>query len=77
MATGSAGGSRIITATLHSRHHHLDLGMSSEEAVYTPRWHEQLGPTLFEGLYNESDTTFYEAGVQWGLQRLVMRQWDI
>ncbi len=68
MATGSAGGSRIITATLQNLHHHLDLGLSAEEAAYTPRWHDQLGPsTLFEGLYNESDTTFYEAGVQLGI----------
>ncbi|KAF9021815.1 gamma-glutamyltranspeptidase [Hymenopellis radicata] len=68
MATGSAGGSRIITATLQNLHHHLDLRLSAEEAAYTPRWHEQLGPsTLFEGLYNESDTTFYEAGVQLGI----------
>ncbi|KAJ7069928.1 gamma-glutamyltranspeptidase [Mycena amicta] len=50
MATGSAGGSLIITATLQNLHHHLDLGLSASESVFMPRWHDQLGTsTLFEG----------------------------
>ncbi|KAJ7126463.1 gamma-glutamyltranspeptidase [Mycena crocata] len=51
IATGSAGGSRIITATLQNLHNHLDLGKGARDSVYTPRWHDQLGATtLFEGL---------------------------
>ncbi|KAF7299135.1 Gamma-glutamyltranspeptidase [Mycena indigotica] len=50
MATGSAGGSRIITATLQNLHHHLDLGLTAVQSAFTPRWHDQLGvSTLFEG----------------------------
>ncbi|KAJ6623712.1 gamma-glutamyltranspeptidase [Mycena sp. CBHHK59/15] len=50
IATGSAGGSRIITATLQNLHNHLDLGKSANASVWTPRWHDQLGATtLFEG----------------------------
>lgn len=49
MATGSAGGSRIITATLQNLNHHLDQGMSARESVYQSRWHDQLsGETYFE-----------------------------
>jgi hypothetical protein len=49
MATGSAGGSRIITATLQNLHHHLDQGLSADETVHTARWHDQLGNvTYFE-----------------------------
>ncbi|THU77285.1 gamma-glutamyltranspeptidase [Dendrothele bispora CBS 962.96] len=43
MATGAAGGSRIITATLQNLHYHLDLGLDAKEAVAHGRYHEQLG----------------------------------
>ncbi|EIM86750.1 gamma-glutamyltranspeptidase [Stereum hirsutum FP-91666 SS1] len=49
MATGSAGGSRIITATLQNLHHHLDQHMTAYESVHQSRWHDQLsGTTYFE-----------------------------
>nr|UHN91797.1 gamma-glutamyl transpeptidase [Lentinula edodes] len=49
IATGSAGGSRIITATLQHLHHHIDQGLNSSSCVHHPRWHDQLdGNTYFE-----------------------------
>lgn len=49
MATGSAGGSRIITATLQNIHYHLDQGLSPSAALHHGRWHDQLtNVTLFE-----------------------------
>ncbi|KAF8213404.1 gamma-glutamyltranspeptidase [Mycena galopus ATCC 62051] len=49
IATGSAGGSRIITATLQQLHHYIDQGMTPEECTHQPRWHDQLsGLTYFE-----------------------------
>jgi gamma-glutamyltranspeptidase/glutathione hydrolase len=49
IATGSAGGSRIITATLQQLHHYIDQGMTPEESTRHPRWHDQLsGTTFFE-----------------------------
>jgi len=49
MATGSAGGSRIITATLQNIHYHLDMGLSPSAALHHGRWHDQLtNVTLFE-----------------------------
>ncbi|KAL8287474.1 hypothetical protein RQP46_003332 [Phenoliferia psychrophenolica] len=49
IATGSAGGSRIITATLQHLYHHLDQGLTAYECVHHPRWHDQLsGVTYFE-----------------------------
>jgi gamma-glutamyltranspeptidase/glutathione hydrolase len=47
-ATGAAGGSRIITSTLQSLWHVLDQGMTSEEAVKHPRFHDQLSPNVLE-----------------------------
>ncbi|KAF7339928.1 BZ3500-MvSof-1268-A1-R1-Chr11-3g03607 protein [Mycena venus] len=55
IATGSAGGSRIITATLQQLHHYIDQGMGPEECTHQPRWHDQLsGVTFFE----VGDTTY-------------------
>jgi gamma-glutamyltranspeptidase len=34
MATGSAGGSRIITATLQELYHHIDQGLNGLYFVY-------------------------------------------
>jgi gamma-glutamyltranspeptidase/glutathione hydrolase len=49
MATGSAGGSRIITATLQNLYHVLDQRLSANDAVHVARWHDQLGNvTYFE-----------------------------
>lgn len=49
MATGSAGGSRIITATLQNLHHHLDQGLNASETAHQPRFHDQLtNVTYFE-----------------------------
>ncbi|KAJ7728322.1 gamma-glutamyltranspeptidase [Mycena metata] len=49
IATGSAGGSRIITATLQELHHYIDQGMTPAECTAHPRWHDQLsGVTYFE-----------------------------
>ncbi|RYO86029.1 hypothetical protein DL766_009984 [Monosporascus sp. MC13-8B] len=41
---GSAGGSRIITATLQNIHYVIDRGMTAAEALAEPRLHDQLSP---------------------------------
>lgn len=41
---GSAGGSRIITATIQNIWHVLDQGMSVVQALAQPRLHDQLVP---------------------------------
>jgi len=49
IATGSAGGSRIITATLQNLHYTLDQGLTPNASVHTSRWHDQLtNVTYFE-----------------------------
>ncbi|BEJ16362.1 hypothetical protein CspHIS471_0509670 [Cutaneotrichosporon sp. HIS471] len=49
MATGSAGGSRIITATLQELYNYLELGLNATECTGHPRWHDQLsGITYFD-----------------------------
>ncbi|KAJ7724372.1 gamma-glutamyltranspeptidase [Mycena metata] len=49
IATGSAGGSRIITATLQELYHYIDQGLSPAECTGHARWHDQLsGVTYFE-----------------------------
>lgn len=47
---GSAGGSRIITATIQNLWHVLDQGMTAPAALAMPRLHDQLSPatTSFE-----------------------------
>ncbi|TXT13775.1 hypothetical protein VHUM_01142 [Vanrija humicola] len=48
-ATGSAGGSRIITATLQQLHNFVDKGLNATGSTYHPRWHDQLsGKTYFD-----------------------------
>ena len=42
--TGSAGGSRIITAVVQNVHHVLDSGLTSAQALASPRLHDQLEP---------------------------------
>ncbi|KDQ59696.1 hypothetical protein JAAARDRAFT_175189 [Jaapia argillacea MUCL 33604] len=49
IATGSAGGSRIVTATLQNLHWYLDVGLQPAAAVNLARWHDQLtNVTYFE-----------------------------
>lgn len=46
LATGSAGGSRIITAIIQNTYHVLQDGDNIQEALDRPRWHNQLSPAL-------------------------------
>ena len=64
MATGAAGGSRIITTTLQELYHYVDQGLNATECTRHPRWHDQLGTsTVFEyadrsrGLIGYSNST--------------------
>jgi gamma-glutamyltranspeptidase / glutathione hydrolase len=43
---GTPGGSRIITAVLHSILNVVDYGMTIQEAVDAPRFHQQWLPDL-------------------------------
>lgn len=58
--TGSAGGSRIITATLQTLWHVLDAGMTGAQALAQPRLHDQLVPNTvaFEWAYDNRTTAF-------------------
>ncbi|KAI8955724.1 gamma-glutamyltransferase 1 [Xylaria longipes] len=57
---GSAGGSRIITATIQNIHHVLDQNMTAPEALAQPRLHDQLSPNQvsFEYAYDNSTVAF-------------------
>jgi gamma-glutamyltranspeptidase/glutathione hydrolase len=44
LVTGSPGGSRIITAVLHTIINVIDYGMNAQEAVDAPRFHQQWLP---------------------------------
>jgi gamma-glutamyltranspeptidase/glutathione hydrolase len=44
MVVGTPGGSRIITATLHTIINVIDYGMDIQEAVDAPRFHQQWLP---------------------------------
>ncbi len=46
MVVGTPGGSRIITAVLHSILNVVDYGMTIQEAVDAPRFHQQWLPDL-------------------------------
>lgn len=46
MVVGTPGGSRIITAVLHSIINVIDYGMNVQEAVDAPRFHQQWLPDL-------------------------------
>ena len=56
----SAGGSRIITATLQNIWHVLDQNMTAPQALAKPRFHDQLEPNeiLFEWAYNNETIDF-------------------
>ncbi|QRV76429.1 gamma-glutamyltranspeptidase [Ceratobasidium sp. AG-Ba] len=62
-ATGAAGGSRIITATLQSLWHVLDQGMDVQSAINAPRMHDQIVPltTTFEYTYDNATTAYMAA----------------
>lgn len=57
---GSAGGSRITTATIQALVHVLDQGMSPAQALAEPRLHDQLLPNqvTFEYTY-DNETVQY------------------
>lgn len=58
--TGSAGGSRIITATLQTLWHVLDGGLTGAQALAHPRLHDQLVPNtvVFEWAYDNATTAY-------------------
>ncbi|KAI2622365.1 gamma-glutamyltransferase 1 [Hypoxylon sp. NC1633] len=60
---GSAGGSRIITATIQNIHHVLDQGMTTAEALAEPRLHDQLSPNQvsFEYAYNNQTVAYLQS----------------
>ena len=59
-AIGSAGGSRIITATLQNIHHVIDRGLTTAEALAEPRLHDQLVPNQvsLEWAYDNSTAAY-------------------
>lgn len=59
-ATGAAGGSNIITATIQNTIHVVDQGMSMTEALGEPRFHDQLEPNQiqFEWAYNNGTVAY-------------------
>ncbi|KAI0473382.1 gamma-glutamyltranspeptidase [Xylariaceae sp. FL0804] len=60
LVTGSAGGSRIITATLQIVRNVLDRGMTTLEALAQPRMHDQLVPdqVSFEYAYDNATVAY-------------------
>ena len=60
---GSAGGSRIITATIQNLVHVLDQNMTAPQALAQPRLHDQLVPNQvsFEYAYDNSTVAFMKA----------------
>lgn len=60
---GSAGGSRIITATIQNLVHVLDQNMTVPQALAQPRLHDQLIPNQvsFEYAYNNQTVAFMKA----------------
>lgn len=57
---GSAGGSRIITATIQNLWNVLDKGLSAVQALKQPRLHHQLVPNIavFEYAYNNETVAY-------------------
>jgi gamma-glutamyltranspeptidase/glutathione hydrolase len=62
LIAGSAGGSRIITATLQNIINVIDRGETAADAVARPRLHDQLVPNhvTFEYAYDNSTVAFME-----------------
>ncbi|KAH6645268.1 gamma-glutamyltransferase 1 [Truncatella angustata] len=63
LVVGSAGGSRIITATIQNIHHVLDQNMTTPQALAQPRLHDQLIPNLvsFEYAYDNSTVAYMKS----------------
>jgi gamma-glutamyltranspeptidase/glutathione hydrolase len=61
--TGSAGGSRIITATFQSLWYVLDWNLTPQAALNKPRMHDQLLPATvsFEYAYDNSTVAFMKS----------------
>lgn len=57
---GAAGGSRIITSTVQNVINVLDRGLNVEDALATPRLHDQLSPdrVTFEWAYDNSTVAY-------------------
>ncbi|KXH63363.1 gamma-glutamyltranspeptidase [Colletotrichum salicis] len=57
---GSAGGSRIITATIQNLHNVLDRNLTAAQALAEPRFHDQLSPNTaaFEYAYDNGTTSY-------------------
>ena len=85
-ATGAAGGSRIISATMQAAWHVLEHGMTAAEALAEPRLHDQLIPnqvTLEYTFDNSTAASLIEKGhnVTWvrlggSAVQAVRRIWD-
>ncbi|KAJ6109640.1 Gamma-glutamyltranspeptidase [Penicillium sp. IBT 16267x] len=63
LISGSAGGSRIITATVQVIINAIDHGLNAAEALAKPRLHDQLLPNqvLFEYAFDNSTVAFMES----------------
>ncbi|EAW11885.1 gamma-glutamyltransferase [Aspergillus clavatus NRRL 1] len=63
LLAGSAGGSRIITATVQNIIHVVDEGLSAAEALARPRLHDQLVPNQvsFEYSYDNATVDFMKS----------------
>ncbi|KAK6064206.1 gamma-glutamyltranspeptidase [Seiridium cupressi] len=63
LVVGSAGGSRIITATIQNIHHVLDQNMTTPQALAEPRLHDQLVPNQvsFEYAYANSTVAYLQS----------------
>ena len=61
--TGSAGGSRITTATIQNLWHVLDQNMTTAESLLEPRLHDQLAPAqvTFEYAYNNETVAYMKS----------------
>ncbi|KGO77704.1 Gamma-glutamyltranspeptidase [Penicillium italicum] len=57
LIAGSAGGSRIITATVQSIIHSIDQGLSAAKALAKPRLHDQLVPNQVSFEYSYDNAT--------------------
>ncbi|KAK2049740.1 gamma-glutamyltransferase 1 [Colletotrichum somersetense] len=63
LVIGSAGGSRIITATIQNIHNVLDRNMTTAQALAEPRFHDQLSPNTaaFEWAYDNATTSYLQS----------------
>ncbi|EPQ31841.1 uncharacterized protein PFL1_00040 [Pseudozyma flocculosa PF-1] len=53
LATGSAGGSRIITAVIQLAFDVLHYGLDLQASIRKPRWHHQLSPNVASFEYDD------------------------